>query len=238
MIKVCDMEMSGEASVNSLCVAGCSPTEASRTGERHYITVITLSTPPLPPPPRVELCRSRSDTRRGSTRTPPPTQRSSSPGASPRSSPTNHTPRLPPLQRWRTLARRPGGPSSITASTLASTASYAWDRAYSVAGYPDFYPSRPGFDQPEDVLTEENVKSGFAGKPFVSEVVRTLCQLGMQSAYMSTGRDVLDAWTYTPASVWRMSQYAHAAGQGPCREARGIYAAVPVCLHAHVHHGS
>lgn len=52
MIKVCDMEMSGEASVNSLCVAGYSPTEASRTGERHYITIITLSTPPLPPSPR------------------------------------------------------------------------------------------------------------------------------------------------------------------------------------------
>nr|KIR49643.1 hypothetical protein I312_00731 [Cryptococcus bacillisporus CA1280] len=100
--------------------------------------------------------------------------------------------------------------------------------SYAVTGYPDFYPSRPGFDQPEDVLTEGNVKSGFAGKPFVSEVVRTLSQLGIQSAYMSAGRDVLDAWTYTPASVGRMSQYAHAAGQGPCREARGIYAAVPL----------
>ncbi|KAK4684962.1 hypothetical protein P7C73_g5195, partial [Tremellales sp. Uapishka_1] len=31
-------------------------------------------------------------------------------------------------------------------------------------GYPDFYPSRPGNNQPEDVLTEENVKNGFSGK--------------------------------------------------------------------------
>lgn len=59
--------------------------------------------------------------------------------------------------------------------------------SYAVTGYPDFYPSRPGFDQPEDVLTEGNVKSGFAGKPFVSEVVRTLSELGIQSAYMSAG---------------------------------------------------
>jgi mediator of RNA polymerase II transcription subunit 12 len=34
-------------------------------------------------------------------------------------------------------------------------------------GYPDFYPSRPGFNQPEDVLTEDNVKNGFSAKSFV-----------------------------------------------------------------------
>ena len=35
-------------------------------------------------------------------------------------------------------------------------------------GYPDFYPSRPGYNQPEDVLTEENVKNGFSAKTFVA----------------------------------------------------------------------
>jgi mediator of RNA polymerase II transcription subunit 12 len=35
-------------------------------------------------------------------------------------------------------------------------------------GYPDFYPSRPGFQQAEDVLTEENVKNGFSAKAFVA----------------------------------------------------------------------
>lgn len=38
-------------------------------------------------------------------------------------------------------------------------------------GYPDFYPSRPGFNQPEDVLTEENVKNGFTAKTFVAPTV-------------------------------------------------------------------
>lgn len=95
-------------------------------------------------------------------------------------------------------------------------------------GYPDFYPSRPGFEQPEDVLTEENVKSGFAAKPFVSEVVSTVCRTYKQSAHVWTGRDILNAWTYTPASVWRVSQYAHAAGQGAYREAGGVHATVPV----------
>ncbi|ORX33960.1 hypothetical protein BD324DRAFT_186207 [Kockovaella imperatae] len=35
-------------------------------------------------------------------------------------------------------------------------------------GYPDFYPSRPGFGQPEDILTEENVKNGYSARPFVT----------------------------------------------------------------------
>lgn len=35
-------------------------------------------------------------------------------------------------------------------------------------GYPDFYPSRPGFHQPEDVLTEENVKNGYQAKSYVA----------------------------------------------------------------------
>jgi mediator of RNA polymerase II transcription subunit 12 len=30
------------------------------------------------------------------------------------------------------------------------------------------YPSRPGSNQPEDVLTEENVKNGFVAKSFVT----------------------------------------------------------------------
>lgn len=52
LIKVCDMEMSGEASLNELCVAGCSPTEASRTGERHlYHSYYTLYSPLSLPPP-------------------------------------------------------------------------------------------------------------------------------------------------------------------------------------------
>lgn len=41
-------------------------------------------------------------------------------------------------------------------------------------GYPDFYPSRPGFNQPEDVLTEENVKNGFVAKPFVTVGVSSI----------------------------------------------------------------
>ena len=47
------------------------------------------------------------------------------------------------------------------------------------AGYPDFYPSRPGFNQTEDVLTEEFVKNGFSAKTFVavgvSYLLRTQC---------------------------------------------------------------
>jgi hypothetical protein len=35
-------------------------------------------------------------------------------------------------------------------------------------GYPDFYPSRPGFGQAEDILTEEKVKNGFSAKAFVA----------------------------------------------------------------------
>lgn len=42
------------------------------------------------------------------------------------------------------------------------------------SGYPDFYPSRPGYNQPEDVLTEENVKNGFTAKTFVAPTVRSL----------------------------------------------------------------
>lgn len=38
-------------------------------------------------------------------------------------------------------------------------------------GYPDFYPSRPGFGQPEDELTEPFVKGGFAFKPAVNVTV-------------------------------------------------------------------
>ncbi|OXG75032.1 hypothetical protein C350_05431 [Cryptococcus neoformans MW-RSA36] len=54
-------------------------------------------------------------------------------------------------------------------------------------GYPDFYPSRPGFEQPEDVLTEENVKSGFAAKPFVSEVAETFSMHGPIHQHLSGG---------------------------------------------------
>ena len=34
-----------------------------------------------------------------------------------------------------------------------------------------FYPSRPGYNQPEDVLTEENVKNGFTARTFVAQTV-------------------------------------------------------------------
>lgn len=40
-------------------------------------------------------------------------------------------------------------------------------------GYPDFYPSRPGFNQTEDVLTEDNVKNGFSARSFVAVGVRS-----------------------------------------------------------------
>ncbi|WVQ83134.1 hypothetical protein IAT38_005272 [Cryptococcus sp. DSM 104549] len=54
-------------------------------------------------------------------------------------------------------------------------------------GYPDFYPSRPGFDQPEDVLTDENVKNGFAGKQFVNQVAETFSMHGPIHSHLSTG---------------------------------------------------
>lgn len=41
-------------------------------------------------------------------------------------------------------------------------------------GYPDFYPSRPGFNQTEDVLTDEFVKNGFSAKTFVAVGVSPL----------------------------------------------------------------
>lgn len=46
--------------------------------------------------------------------------------------------------------------------------------ARSIAGYPDFYPSRPGFNQTEDVLTDEFVKNGFSAKTFVAVGVSRL----------------------------------------------------------------
>lgn len=42
------------------------------------------------------------------------------------------------------------------------------------AGWPDFYPSRPGFHQPEDVLTEENVKNGFVAKSYLHAAVSAI----------------------------------------------------------------
>ncbi|WVO16601.1 hypothetical protein L204_104280 [Cryptococcus depauperatus] len=54
-------------------------------------------------------------------------------------------------------------------------------------GFPDFYPSRPGHNQPEDVLTEENVKSGFSGRPFVSEVAETFSMHGPIHQHLSSG---------------------------------------------------
>ncbi|TXT13184.1 hypothetical protein VHUM_01585 [Vanrija humicola] len=45
-------------------------------------------------------------------------------------------------------------------------------------GYPDFYPSRPGFGQPEDELTEQFVKQGFAFKPPVNATAESFSMHG------------------------------------------------------------
>lgn len=37
-----------------------------------------------------------------------------------------------------------------------------------LSGYPDFFPSRPGFHQPEDVVTPVNVRQGFQGTNVVA----------------------------------------------------------------------
>ncbi|OCF32517.1 hypothetical protein I316_05697 [Kwoniella heveanensis BCC8398] len=54
-------------------------------------------------------------------------------------------------------------------------------------GYPDFYPSRPGFDQPEDVLTEENVKNGFSGRNFVAVGAEVFSMHGPIHQHLSSG---------------------------------------------------
>lgn len=43
-----------------------------------------------------------------------------------------------------------------------------------LTGYPDFVPARPGFSQPEDRITEQNVKQGFQGINAVSVQVSEL----------------------------------------------------------------
>lgn len=42
------------------------------------------------------------------------------------------------------------------------------------SGYPDFFPARPGFRQPEDVVTPVNVRQGFQGINVVAAGVRQL----------------------------------------------------------------
>nr|XP_019008399.1 uncharacterized protein I206_06958 [Kwoniella pini CBS 10737]OCF47180.1 hypothetical protein I206_06958 [Kwoniella pini CBS 10737] len=54
-------------------------------------------------------------------------------------------------------------------------------------GYPDFYPSRPGFDQPEDVLTEENVKNGFSGRNFIAVGAEVFSMHGPVHSHLSSG---------------------------------------------------
>nr|XP_018265377.1 uncharacterized protein I303_01743 [Kwoniella dejecticola CBS 10117]OBR87535.1 hypothetical protein I303_01743 [Kwoniella dejecticola CBS 10117] len=54
-------------------------------------------------------------------------------------------------------------------------------------GYPDFYPSRPGFDQPEDVLTEENVKNGFTGRNFIAVGAEVFSMHGPIHSHLSSG---------------------------------------------------
>ncbi|WWD21578.1 hypothetical protein CI109_106064 [Kwoniella shandongensis] len=54
-------------------------------------------------------------------------------------------------------------------------------------GFPDFYPSRPGFDQPEDVLTEENVKNGFSGKSFVAVGAEVFSMHGPIHQHLTSG---------------------------------------------------
>ncbi|KAL7420053.1 RNA polymerase II mediator complex subunit [Cryptotrichosporon argae] len=70
-------------------------------------------------------------------------------------------------------------------------------------GYPDFYPSRPGFGQPEDVLTEKNVKEGFSNPPPVHMNAESfsmhtafhtaLTDKGGLKWLMDTGRDIIKA---------------------------------------------
>ncbi|KAK8847487.1 hypothetical protein IAR55_005345 [Kwoniella newhampshirensis] len=54
-------------------------------------------------------------------------------------------------------------------------------------GFPDFYASRPGFDQPEDVLTEENVKNGFSGKSFVAVGAEVFSMHGPIHQHLTSG---------------------------------------------------
>nr|XP_019005040.1 uncharacterized protein I203_01884 [Kwoniella mangroviensis CBS 8507]OCF68501.1 hypothetical protein I203_01884 [Kwoniella mangroviensis CBS 8507] len=54
-------------------------------------------------------------------------------------------------------------------------------------GYPDFYPSRPGFDQPEDVLTEENVKNGFSGRNFIAVGAEVFSMHGPIHNHLTSG---------------------------------------------------
>lgn len=66
-------------------------------------------------------------------------------------------------------ARRVLPPPPPPPSLLSLHASSLWLTL--PTGYPDFYPSRPGFGQPEDELTEQFVKGGFAFKPAVNVTV-------------------------------------------------------------------
>lgn len=90
-------------------------------------------------------------------------------------------------------------------------------------GYPDFYPSRPGFNQPEDVLTEDNVKNGFSARAFVATSVSHL-SFWSRVVLLMTGRELLDAWADTPASdEWR-SEAAEPTWRRGLGQARGSFA--------------
>ncbi|BEI81318.1 hypothetical protein CcaverHIS002_0204780 [Cutaneotrichosporon cavernicola] len=54
-------------------------------------------------------------------------------------------------------------------------------------GYPDFYPSRPGFSQPEDEMTDAFVKSGFSLKPAVNVTAESFSMHGPVYQQLQTG---------------------------------------------------
>ncbi|ODO08687.1 hypothetical protein L198_00420 [Cryptococcus wingfieldii CBS 7118] len=84
--------------------------------------------------------------------------------------------------RWRTVMHKKVDFGKFRNSTVLS------GRADTITtGYPDFYPSRPGFDQREDVLTEENVKNGFAAKLFISEAAETFSMHGPIHQHLTNG---------------------------------------------------
>ncbi|KLT44190.1 hypothetical protein CC85DRAFT_283709 [Cutaneotrichosporon oleaginosum] len=54
-------------------------------------------------------------------------------------------------------------------------------------GYPDFYPSRPGFGQPEDEMSDTFVKSGFSLKPAVNVTAESFSMHGPVYQQLQTG---------------------------------------------------
>ena len=74
-----------------------------------------------------------------------------------------------PTSVLRTSTRRHGALCSIRERIWVRRVCRFFEAHY--IGYPDFYPSRPGNLQTEDLLTEENVKNGFSAKMFVAPTV-------------------------------------------------------------------